>query len=800
MENSLPPAITQRHDGQPIDAAATAEVVLNETCPAVPEGYEHVRDTSNGYGNGPGLISLSDHLEVVCGPFLNYKGLRDANQEFPTWQGSVLLVTKPGQRQPVLELRSLGATPPFPTGTGAGRSNLVNGDMSQNDSQVTTVEGLKLFADPIKAFWRFPITVPLRAKETRWEYSFPRFRYFNNKEALGRWNFVVPAANDSMRIMFYSCNGFSIGTDLDYWQGPTLWNEVLRIHEKRPFHVMIGGGDQIYNDSVRVDGPLKPWTDISNPHKRRAHPFTNKMRDECDRFYYENYIKWYGMEPFATANSQIAQINIWDDHDIIDGFGSYTDHFMKCAVFRGIGGVAFKYYLLFQHHVAPPMSTYTTDAPATMSAVNGTSGADPRQLEHTYVYNEQEEDPSFITGKTHGPYVEERSRNLYMRLGRRMTFVGLDARTERTRHQINYPETYEMVFNRLDQELAQANGDIKHLILLLGVPIAYPRLAWLENIIKSPLIAPIRLLNKRFGVGGDFFNKFDGQVDLLDDLDDHYTARQHKRERREMIQRLQQLSRKYSVRVTILGGDVHLAALGRFYSKPRLNVPAELDFRYMANVISSAITNKPPPKAVANLLARRNKIHHLDHDTDETLMKLFDKQPGGKEKGAAFNKVTMPSRNFACITEVSMDGAVNGSADVAQTTPVVIPKDGHQPLHAGEENAGTTHRAADGVSNVSGMIGGLDVAIRVEIDGSDRNGTTEGYGFSIPPLAIPRNDRVSQETTRSRRFHRIHRHLHSSHSNTSAPPTTNMAATSAPESDNVAPLPRPATAIVEGAR
>ncbi|KLJ08534.1 hypothetical protein EMPG_16028 [Blastomyces silverae] len=129
-----------------------------------------------------------------------------------------------------------------------------------------------------------------------------------------------------------------------------------------------------------------------------------------------------------------------------------------------------------------------------------------------------------------------------------------------------------------------------------------------------------------------------------------------------------------------------------------------------------------------------------------------------------------------------------------------MPKDGHQPLHAGEEDAGTTHRAADGISNFSGMIGGLDVAIRVEIDAADRNGTTEGYGFSIPPLAIPQSDRVSQETTRSRRFHRMHRHLHSSHSNTSAPPTTNMAATSAPESDTVPPLPRPATATVEGAR
>jgi hypothetical protein len=34
--------------------------------------------------------------------------------------------------------------------------------------------------------------------------------------------------------------------------GPVLWNNVLDLHAKRPFHCMIGGGDQIYNDGVRV--------------------------------------------------------------------------------------------------------------------------------------------------------------------------------------------------------------------------------------------------------------------------------------------------------------------------------------------------------------------------------------------------------------------------------------------------------------------------------------------------------------------------------------------------------------------
>lgn len=148
---------------------------------------------------------------------------------------------------------------------------------------------------------------------------------------------------------------------------------------------------------------------------------------------------------------------------------------MKCAVFRGIGGVSFKYYCLFQHHTAPPKSTFTTDAPETMHAdKNGTSGIDPRQLKDTFVMEENEDDPSWIVGKRPGPYVEERSRSLYMRLGRHMAFVGIDARTERTRHQVNYPDTYEVIFLRLSSELSAARGTVKHLIVLLGVPIAYP--------------------------------------------------------------------------------------------------------------------------------------------------------------------------------------------------------------------------------------------------------------------------------------------------------------------------------------
>lgn len=109
-------------------------------------------------------------------------------------------------------------------------------------------------------------------------------------------------------VMFHSCNGFSVGTDEDAWSGPALWNDVMRRHAEVPFHVMLGGGDQIYNDGIRVHGPLATWTSIGNPKKRRDYDFPEKLRAECDDYYLKNYIRWYSTEPFASANGQIPQV------------------------------------------------------------------------------------------------------------------------------------------------------------------------------------------------------------------------------------------------------------------------------------------------------------------------------------------------------------------------------------------------------------------------------------------------------------------------------------------------------------
>jgi len=49
---------------------------------------------------------------------------------------------------------------------------------------------------------------------------------------------------------------------------------------------------QSLDDGIRVNGPLRAWTDIGNPKKRREFPFPESLRKDCDEYYVNNYIKW----------------------------------------------------------------------------------------------------------------------------------------------------------------------------------------------------------------------------------------------------------------------------------------------------------------------------------------------------------------------------------------------------------------------------------------------------------------------------------------------------------------------------
>lgn len=302
------------------------------------------------------------------------------------------------------------------------------------------VEGFRLYAERGVTFWRFNIEVELTGKQQRIAYR------INQGPATGFW---VPAKGKSMNIMFHSCNGFSLSVNPDDFSGPDpMWRDVLNTHQTQPFHVMVGGGDQIYNDCVMKQTKIfSEWLTIKNPLHKYNTPFTREMQDELEDFYLNRYAMWFSQGLFGLANSQIPMVNIYDDHDIIDGYGSYPHHFMESPVFTGLGAIAFKYYMLFQHQSS--------------------------------IDEGEETEPSWLLGDRPGPYIKELSRSVFMSMGGGVAFLGMDCRTERTREDILTEETYDKILDRCHAELVK--GETKHLIVLLGVPIAYPRLVWLEN-------------------------------------------------------------------------------------------------------------------------------------------------------------------------------------------------------------------------------------------------------------------------------------------------------------------------------
>jgi hypothetical protein len=348
---------------------------------------------------------------------------------------------------------SKGIKQPMPS----NRMHAVDGETA---SLHRDIPGSRLYADAARdvTFWRFNLEVELSSTQQRIAYR------INQGPALGFW---VPATGESMNIMFHSGNGFSPSANSDPVCGPDpLWRDILNEHQTRPFHVMIGGGDQIFNDSVITKSKFfQEWMKIKNAADRYGAPFTPEFRAELEQFYLERYAGWFSQGLFSLANSQIPMVNVWNDHEIFEGFGSYHDDFMQTSVISGLGKIAFKYYLLFQHHSVPD---------------------ETEMDEH-----------SWLLGAEPGPYIEQRSRNLFMSLGQGVSFLGLDCRTERRvsalfffqivdadiqlqSNEVLSEETCDLLWDRCHKEIIK--GETKHLIVLSSVPVAYPRVVCTQHV------------------------------------------------------------------------------------------------------------------------------------------------------------------------------------------------------------------------------------------------------------------------------------------------------------------------------
>ncbi|KAF8491943.1 hypothetical protein JB92DRAFT_2797405 [Gautieria morchelliformis] len=452
-------------------------------------------------------------------------------------------------------------------------------------------------------FWRFMLEIPLTEVQMSVRYSInqgPEYEFF------------VPGRNQNMRWAAHSCNGFSAGVNPDDFRGPgynngydPVWTDLLAKHFEAPYHVLVGGGDQLYCDALTREPELQDWVNTKSPSQRKVYPLTTEILSAIDRFYFNHYCLVFRSGAFACANSTIPMANMLDDHDIIDGFGSYPDDLQNSPIFSKIGSRGYFFYLLFQCLI-----------------VTEVDGVDRTPHAHTF--------RSQIIGGD-GAYIPFPSHSILTYMGPKVWMLMLDCRAERRKDQVCSSVQYQRVIDAL-YELPVG---VEHLIVQVGIPIAYPRMNFLEAALESKF-NPLTALGRTGSLGlSSMVNKFNADAELLDDLNDHWTAKGHKKERNWFVEQLQRLAQIKRTRITFLSGDVHCAAVGVFKTLAKGKDPGVAparDHRYMLNIVTSAIVNTPPPGGVLSMVSLlADKKHPAMHyaNTDETMIPLFEKDPSG---------------------------------------------------------------------------------------------------------------------------------------------------------------------------
>ncbi|WWD20042.1 hypothetical protein CI109_104515 [Kwoniella shandongensis] len=564
--------------------------------------------------------TMEPHLQLMCGPLLAYYTVKN-----DIWYGAALVVVRDEgsilNPSPSINLNFHPYTPPSDE-----QPTLHEPEVTILPPQTLSPQKIHSYSshEGTFSFFRFLIEIPLQRVQMA-----VRYRLNGGAEM----DFVTPALGQNLHWAAHSCNGFSSGVNPDEFKGnyasgyDPVWEDLLLKHHERPFHCMVGGGDQIYCDPITREPELQRWINAPDRKRKIATPLTDEIKFAVDRFYFNHYCKIFRSNAFGRANSTVPMVNMLDDHDLIDGFGTYDDETQAAPVMSFVGSRGYFWFLLFQLFV-----------------VDAFDGTNPTPGTHVV--------KSMLVGDAHGPWIPFPTHSLHVYLGPKVNLLALDCRAERKLNQICTKATYDKAFNEIRKEKG-----LEQLVILLGVPIAYPRMSFLEHFLDLKW-NPINVLARHNALGlGGMVNKFNQASELLDDLNDHWCANTHKKERNWLVMECQALAQELHARITFLSGDVHLAAVGCLftYRKKGKKIQPEKDFRYMLNIVTSAIVNTPPPPGAAKMVGMLGGHTHrtLPKDTDETMIPLFQQDTDGSKLKT---NLVQPRRNYASIDYLTETG------------------------------------------------------------------------------------------------------------------------------------------------
>jgi hypothetical protein len=409
--------------------------------------------------------------------------------------------------------------------------------------------------------------------------------------------FRIARYNQKWRGGFFSCNGFDATvpeqTKSDLTFGD-VWEHLNSIHDETPLHILLWGGDQNYIDFMFEDVPyLKEWVDMEWNEKWTC-DFRDDLKQQVEEYHFNTYIQNWERSEVKNALASIPSLMQWDDHDIFDGAGSYPPLLHDSPMMTGLFKAAQKLRLLFQHH--------TTIEKAREHGLFGYHGY-----------------------------------NWLAHCGPDLVIIGSDGRTERNTEIIHHEESWNMIFEKLENNIMNT----KHLIVLFPVPFSFVRFKLAGNIFGHLKNLPNKFRNVPIVKQT---NSIFGLPELYDDLLDEWTHEAHIGERNRALSRFQELAKKKRMRITFFSGDVHCCGISRFQTRITNGLPPINDTKLMYQVISSAIVNIPPPRRAIRLAHYAKTKWFPLVDTEEELIDFFQRLPENGRK--IIHKKLLPNRNW----------------------------------------------------------------------------------------------------------------------------------------------------------
>jgi hypothetical protein len=449
----------------------------------------------------------------VCGPILGFRGEADGH-----WQIVVMTVY------------DAEGSPSELTHT-AGRP----GEPGTSPVLLAEAAGLRFFA--------YALAAPVGDADASVDYGFV--------DEGRRWTFTVPGRAQQPRIAYASCNGFSDVADMKRIADKNaMWSHLLAEHRRLRYHLLLMGGDQIYADQIwDVVEELRGFDELPR-HERAAQVPSQGLPDAVLRFYAQTYCHRFGQDEVAAALASIPSVMMWDDHEIFDGWGSYSDEEQQSAVFRTVFAAARTCFALFQLQSNPAAPSWPV--------LPGAGGFDA------------------------------------MFRIRDIGLLVLDLRSERTQQQVIAPDTWNIIFGTLD-----ATRGLRHLLVMSSIPVVHPDMSFVEEALGY----------------------VPGMQENEDDLHDQWTSYLHRLERLRLAHRLLDFAAAKGTRVTILSGDVHVAAIGVLESARR--VVGWQHSNVVNQLTSSAIVHPPPPRLMRYFLERiGSTVQQFDRDISAQMLQF----------------------------------------------------------------------------------------------------------------------------------------------------------------------------------